>query len=126
MRRLRLGHRVGGADARRAPRLLGAVPQRARVAGADERASLANPIFEQIGTPGSGRHMAASSPVRAGGSAHAPTRFAPLLGADTDQVLHQVLGLDSGAIGRLHDAGAPHHDRSQLPAQTQTPLDKAG
>ncbi len=27
------------------------------------------------------------------------------LGDHTDEVLHQVLGLDSGAIGRLHDAG---------------------
>src|SRR5450759_217746 len=49
--------------------------------------------------------MAAGSPVRVGGGARAAIRPAPLLGADTDAVLHQVLGLDSGVIGRLHDAG---------------------
>jgi 2-methylfumaryl-CoA isomerase len=31
--------------------------------------------------------------------------MAPRLGDHTDEVLHGVLGLDSGAIGRLHDAG---------------------
>jgi 2-methylfumaryl-CoA isomerase len=71
----------------------------------DKRVSLANPMFEQLDTPGVGRHMAAGSPVRVGGSARAATRPAPLLGADTDQVLHEVLGLDGAAIGRLHDAG---------------------
>ncbi|TAK66424.1 MAG: 2-methylfumaryl-CoA isomerase [Betaproteobacteria bacterium] len=84
----------------------------------DARASLANPIFEQIDTPGVGRHMAAGSPVRVGGSARAATRPAPLLGADTDEVLHQVLGLDSGAIGRLHDAGVvagPERDPTLAP-----------
>jgi len=30
---------------------------------------------------------------------------APLLGQHTDEVLLDVLGLDSGAVGRLHDAG---------------------
>lgn len=71
----------------------------------DARASLAIPIFEQLDTPGIGRHMAAGSPVRVGGGARAAIRPAPLLGADTDAVLHQVLGLDSGVIGRLHDTG---------------------
>jgi crotonobetainyl-CoA:carnitine CoA-transferase CaiB-like acyl-CoA transferase len=42
---------------------------------------------------------------RVAGNARAPVRPAPLLGADTDEVLQLVLGLDGGAIGRLHDAG---------------------
>jgi 2-methylfumaryl-CoA isomerase len=63
----------------------------------DPRASLANPVFERIDTPGVGPHLAAGSAVRLGGQQRQPTRPAP--------VLHQVLGLDSGAIGRLHDAG---------------------
>jgi 2-methylfumaryl-CoA isomerase len=70
----------------------------------DARASLANPMFEQFNTLGIGRHMAAGSPVRVSGSARAAVRPAPLLGADTDEALHQVLGLESGVIGRLHDA----------------------
>ncbi|MFM2130766.1 MAG: hypothetical protein RL477_2312, partial [Pseudomonadota bacterium] len=32
-------------------------------------------------------------------------RPAPVLGADTDRVLAEVLGLPEGEIGRLHDAG---------------------
>ena len=81
----------------------------------DERASLANPIFEQLDTPGIGRHMAAGSPVRVGDSARAAIRPAPFLGADTDEVLHEVLGLDGGVIGRLHDAdvvAGPERDPS--------------
>jgi 2-methylfumaryl-CoA isomerase len=43
------------------------------------------------------------------------TTPAPLLGTHTDQVLAEVLRLDSGAIGRLHDAGivaGPERDPS--------------
>jgi 2-methylfumaryl-CoA isomerase len=32
-------------------------------------------------------------------------RPAPILGADTEQVLAEVLGLSAGEIGELHDAG---------------------
>lgn len=71
----------------------------------DPRASLANPVFERIHTPGIGEHLAAGSAVRLGGAERQPTRPAPMLGADTDAVLHEVLGLDGAAIGRLHDAG---------------------
>jgi 2-methylfumaryl-CoA isomerase len=46
----------------------------------------------------------AGSAVRAPAMARMPTRPAPLLGADTDEVLAEVLGLDAAAIGRLHDA----------------------
>jgi 2-methylfumaryl-CoA isomerase len=34
-----------------------------------------------------------------------PARPAPRLGADTDQILAEVLGMAAGEIGRLHDAG---------------------
>ncbi len=34
-----------------------------------------------------------------------PVRRAPLLGEHTEEVLAEVLGLDSSEIGRLHDAG---------------------
>jgi 2-methylfumaryl-CoA isomerase len=70
----------------------------------DPRVSLANPVFERIDTPGVGVHLAAGATVRVGQEARTPTRPAPLLGADTDEVLHDVLGLDGAEIGRLHDA----------------------
>ncbi len=54
-------------------------------------------------TPGVGTHLAAGTPVRATGAPPGTTAAAPLLGQHTDEVLSEVLGLDSGAIGRLHD-----------------------
>ncbi len=77
----------------------------AELLASDARVSAANPVFERIHTPGMGEHLSADTPVRAAGMDRAPTRPAPLLGADTDEVLHEVLGLDGAAIGRLHDAG---------------------
>ncbi len=70
----------------------------------DPRVSLANPVFERINTPGIGEHIAAGSAVRAPALPREATAPAPLLGTHTDQILHEVLGLDSAAIGRLHDA----------------------
>ncbi|MDR6455596.1 CoA transferase [Variovorax paradoxus] len=72
----------------------------------DSRVSVAtNPVFERIDTPGIGQHIAAGAAVRAPGLAREPTAPAALLGTHTDEVLHEVLGLDGVAIGRLHDAG---------------------
>ncbi|MFG1421621.1 CoA transferase [Roseixanthobacter liquoris] len=71
----------------------------------DARVSLANPVFEQIETKGVGRHISAGTPVRFADLERHPTRSAPYLGENTDEVLADVLGLSSAAIGRLHDAG---------------------
>jgi len=81
----------------------------------DARVSEANPVFERIATPGIGTHLSAGAALRAAGSDREPTSPAPLLGTHTDEVLHEVLGLDSGAVGRLHDAGVvagPERDPS--------------
>ncbi len=75
-----------------------------------------NPVFEHINTPAVGPHTAAGATARLEGEAREPTAPAPLLGAHTDEVLHQVLGLDGAAIGRLHDAGVvagPERDPTQ-------------
>ena len=71
----------------------------------DARVSLANPIFERIHTPGVGSHIAAGGAARVMGAERLPIRPAPLLGQDTDAILAEVLGLDSAAVGKLHDAG---------------------
>jgi 2-methylfumaryl-CoA isomerase len=44
-------------------------------------------------------------PLDFSASPRQPTRPAPRLGADTDRVLSEVLGLTAAAIGRLHDSG---------------------
>jgi 2-methylfumaryl-CoA isomerase len=72
----------------------------------DPRLSAAsNPVFERIDTPGIGPHIAAGPALRATGMERSATSPAALLGTHTDEVLHEVLGLDGAAIGRLHDAG---------------------
>ena len=71
----------------------------------DPRVSLANPIWERIETPGVGPHLAAGGAVRALGESRRAVRAAPLLGQHTDEVLYEILGLGSGAVGRLHDQG---------------------
>ena len=40
-----------------------------------------------------------------GAAPRTPVKPAPRLGADTDAILADDLGLDSGQIGKLHDAG---------------------
>lgn len=82
-----------------------------------------NPVFERITTPGIGNQLAAGAVARLEGETREPVSPAPLLGTHTDEVLYQVLGLDSAAIGRLHDAGiiaGPERD------PTQTQLDRPG
>jgi 2-methylfumaryl-CoA isomerase len=64
-----------------------------------------NPVFESIDTPGVGRQIAAGSALRAPGLEREPTAPAALLGTHTDEVLHEVLGLNGAEIGRLHDSG---------------------
>lgn len=69
----------------------------------DPRVSEANPVFRRVHTPGVGTHLAAGNAVRIMGTPPGSTEPAPLLGQHTDEVLSEVLCLDAGAIGRLHD-----------------------
>lgn len=71
----------------------------------DPRVSTQNAVFERINTAGVGEHIAAGASVRVAGVEREATSPAALLGAHTDQILHDVLGLDSAAVGKLHDAG---------------------
>lgn len=82
----------------------------------DPRVSAAsNPVFETLDTSGVGVHIAAGATARIAGQTRRPLTPAPLLGTHTDEVLHEVLGLDSPAIGRLHDqrvVAGPEQDPS--------------
>jgi 2-methylfumaryl-CoA isomerase len=83
----------------------------------DPRVGVPNPVWERIDTPGIGRHLSAGASVRAGGERRKATTPAPALGQHTDEILQDVLGLDSSAVGRLHDAGVvagPECDRTVL------------
>jgi 2-methylfumaryl-CoA isomerase len=71
----------------------------------DPRVGTSNPVWERIDTPGIGHQLSAGTPVRAIGEGRTATAPAPLLGTHTDEILLEVLGLTSAAVGQLHDAG---------------------
>ena len=71
----------------------------ARLARGSER-----PVVAPIDQPGVGVMLASASPLRWHSEVR-PPEAAPLLGADTEPVLAEVLGLSPGEIGRLHDTG---------------------
>ncbi len=70
----------------------------------DARCSVANPMFAEVAQPGIGNLLLPRSPLSFGSGNRAPCP-APRLGQDTEWALAEVLGLPSGEIGRLHDAG---------------------
>jgi 2-methylfumaryl-CoA isomerase len=89
----------------------------------DRRVGTGNPVFESIHTDGVGTHLAAGATARIAHEERQPLASAPLLGAHTDEILHEVLGLDGAAIGRLHDCGivaGPERDPSQTKQENQT------
>ena len=64
-----------------------------------------NPMFSLLDQPGIGRYPVPGSPVNWGDVARQPAAPAPALGQHTEAVLADVLGMASGQIGRLIDAG---------------------
>jgi 2-methylfumaryl-CoA isomerase len=77
----------------------------ARLVREDRRASAANPLFAEVEQPGIGVYPMPGAPLDFAAAPRRPARPAPLLGADTDQVLADLLGLTAAQIGRLHDQG---------------------
>ena len=71
----------------------------------DARLFTANPQFQTITHKSGLTYPAAGPAATLAGEARGLLRPAPQLGADTDAVLAEVLGLASGAIGKLHDEG---------------------
>jgi 2-methylfumaryl-CoA isomerase len=64
-----------------------------------------NPMFAQVHQPGIGTYPVPGSPVASTVFGRSDPRPAPRLGADSEQILAEVLGLSSGAIGGLVDRG---------------------
>ncbi len=62
-----------------------------------------NPLFTEIGHP-SGAYLTPGAPVRLDTPPGAPS-LAPRIGQHTDQILADLLGLQTGEIARLHDEG---------------------
>ena len=71
----------------------------------DPRCSSANPLFQRVRQPGIGEYLTPGSPLGLGAFERMPVRPAPALGAHTDEILAEVLGLGDMEIGRLHERG---------------------
>ncbi|WP_439855954.1 CoA transferase [Pseudomonas yamanorum] len=70
----------------------------------DPSCSEQNPLFRRLEQPGVGELLTPGIPLRFNDH-YQPVQPAPLLGADTEAVLMDVLGLSSGEFGALHDHG---------------------
>jgi 2-methylfumaryl-CoA isomerase len=64
-----------------------------------------NPVFGWPDNPSGHRYPAPGAATTLAGREREPVTGAPRLGADTDEVLSEVLGLSSGEIAKLHDDG---------------------
>ena len=64
-----------------------------------------NPMFSHQVQPGIGRTLVPGLPLEFGSHARQPSGVAPVLGADTEAVLSEVLGISAAEYGRLHDRG---------------------
>jgi len=70
-----------------------------------------NPVFTTMDHPGVGRYPVPGSPVSFSGYPRETPVQAPVLGAQTEEILADVAGLDGTEIARLFDAGivrGPH------------------
>ena len=64
-----------------------------------------NPMFAMLDQPGIGRFAVPGSPVSFSDFARLGPVAAPVLGEHTEEILGDLLGLGSGQIGKLMDAG---------------------
>lgn len=71
----------------------------------DPECSEDNPLFSTVEQPGIGKYLMPGSPLYFGAVSRETVVAAPELGQHTDEILLDTLGLSSGEIGRLHDAG---------------------
>jgi 2-methylfumaryl-CoA isomerase len=71
----------------------------------DPRLFTANPLFEMLSHPSGLRYPASGPAATLADEVRRGVEVAPRLGEHTDQILTEVLALDSGAIARLHDNG---------------------
>ena len=63
-----------------------------------------NPLFEPVAHPG-GTYPTPGTAARVPGVERLPAAPAPVIGQHSDELLTQLLGLDSNEIGSLHDQG---------------------
>jgi 2-methylfumaryl-CoA isomerase len=64
-----------------------------------------NPIFSDVIHAGGAAYPTPGAPARIPGEERAAPAPSPRIGQHTDELLAELLGMDSGAIGKLHDDG---------------------
>jgi len=74
-------------------------------AAKDDSLFAANPVFGRAAQPSGLDYPVAGPAATLAGEARGAPTPAPKLGAHTDEVLAELLGMSGGEIGRLHDAG---------------------
>jgi 2-methylfumaryl-CoA isomerase len=67
--------------------------------------STQNPMFSMVDHPGVGTYLTPGSPLEFGAMERSEPVRAPLLGENTDEILHDVLDMSESEIGGLHDDG---------------------
>ncbi|KIC45440.1 CoA transferase [Tateyamaria sp. ANG-S1] len=70
-----------------------------------------NPMFDVLHQPGIGTYPVPRHPASFGAHDRAPAQAAPTLGADTEEVLGDVMRLTDTEIAHLFDAGVVQSDR---------------
>ena len=76
-----------------------------QLAGSDPACSTDNPMFSAIEQPGVGPVLAPGIPLDFSGVPRQPAAPAPTLGAHTEEVLNELLGVDTAQYGRLLEKG---------------------
>lgn len=71
----------------------------------DPDLSLDNPMFAKVHQPGLGTFPVPSAPARFSAHDHKPAVKAPALGANTEEILGDVVCMSDGEIARLFDQG---------------------
>jgi 2-methylfumaryl-CoA isomerase len=71
----------------------------------DADLSTDNPMFETLHQPGVGTFPVPGAPMTFSASARKPAAKAPVLGAHTEEILGDVVGMDDTEISRLFDTG---------------------
>lgn len=71
----------------------------------DPECSEQNPLFKTVDQPGVGEYLMPTTPLDFAAVPRIDPMPAPVLGAHTDEILSECLGLDSSHIGKLHDQG---------------------
>lgn len=77
----------------------------AELVASDPECSPANPMFATLEQPGVGPVLAPGIPLDFAHSGRLPPAAAPQLGEHTEQVLAELLGVGTGAYGRLRERG---------------------